>query len=495
MDRFWTAIHSVVGLPINFATNLIVARELGPAGFGFVALLSLVVGLGTKASEAGFNAGICTWGAAEDAKGHRAATDRLLRQTVGWQLLVEVPVLGAIMIAFGWRHGPVILSLLLASVVIGAAGSGPGQAILIENRSAAAARLAIPSNFVLQIGLIVVAIKTHSAIDVFATRMILLAPVSLLLVLPLDRARRRIIFLPLFPRRMPPGFWRFAIQTTVTAVIAELSSSRDEIFVLALFGLRNAVGYFALAYGLASQLTAPVDAVLSPLTPAAIGIVATAPDRAGVAFLRSMRFTAAASGVLTAVALPMLTVLIAFIYGNRFEATTRLIIPLGIASCLSSLLNPVGTFVNARRRSDLILKANILALGVDLVLAFSLIPIIGVWGAVVANILGSLADLPILLAFEMRNQATTFGDIIRSAQSWLVALGAMALAIGTALLVGQNVWLRSGVAFGVGSIVFVGGVRLLHAGFDTGDRRAAVESAPRLLRGPISFGLAVLGPT
>jgi O-antigen/teichoic acid export membrane protein len=489
----WTAIHSTLSVPINFATNLIVARELGPAGFGVVALLSLVIILGTKMSEAGFNAGICTWGAAEDALGRRSSTDRLLRQCMGWQLLVEVPVLGVIMTVFGWRHGPIIVALLVTSVIVNAAACGPAQAVVIENRSAAAARLAIPSNLVLQAGLIIVAIRTHSAIDVFTTRMVLVAPVGILLLIPLDRARRRVVFLPLFPRGMPPGFWRFAAQTTMTAVLAELSSSRDEIFVLALFGLRNAVGYFALAYGLASQLTAPVDSILSPLSPAAIGIVATAPKRAGTAFLRSMRFTAAASGFLTAVALPVLTMLIAVVYGHRYQATTELIIPLGIASCLSSLLNPVGTFVNARRRSDLILKANLLALGVDVVLAFSLIPIIGVWGAVVANILGSLADLPILLAFEMRTQGTLLPEFLRSVRAWLIALVAAGAAVGIALLASQNAWLRAAVALGVGTVIFVGGVRLLHAGFDDGDRNALLVSVPRLLRGPASIGLAVMG--
>jgi O-antigen/teichoic acid export membrane protein len=278
-------------------------------------------------------------------------------------------------------------------------------------------------------------------------------------------------------------------------VVGELSSSRDEIFVLALFGLRNAVGYFALAYGLSSQLTAPVDSVLSPLSSAAIGIVATAPKRAANAFLRSMRFTSAASGVLTAMALPLLTMLIPVVYGHRYQATTELIIPLGIASCLASLLNPVGTFVNARRRSDLILKANVIALGVDAVLAFSLIPIIGVWGAVVANILGSLADLPILLVFEMRTQGTTLGEFVRSVRAWLIALVATGLAVGVALLAGQNAWLRAGVAFSVGTAVFIGGIRLFHAGFNDGDREALLRSVPRVLRGPASLGLAVMGST
>ncbi|HEY5252060.1 MAG TPA: polysaccharide biosynthesis C-terminal domain-containing protein [Acidimicrobiales bacterium] len=491
----WTAIHSVIGVPVNFATNLIVARELGPAGFGVVALLNLAIILGTKVSEAGFNAGVCTWGAAEDALGHRSSSDRLLHQCMGWQLLVEVPILGVIMAAFGWRHGPIIVGLLVTSVIVNAAACGPAQAIVIENRSAAAARLAIPSNLVLQAGLIIVAIHTHSAIDVFTARMVLVAPVGILLLIPLDRARRRVVFVPMLPRKMPPGFWRFAAQTTMTAVVGELSSSRDEIFVLALFGLRNAVGYFALAYGLSSQLTAPVDSVLSPLSSAAIGIVATAPKRAANAFLRSMRFTSAASGVLTAMALPLLTMLIPVVYGHRYQATTELIIPLGIASCLASLLNPVGTFVNARRRSDLILKANVIALGVDAVLAFSLIPIIGVWGAVVANILGSLADLPILLVFEMRTQGTTLGEFVRSVRAWLIALVATGLAVGVALLAGQNAWLRAGVAFSVGTAVFIGGIRLFHAGFNDGDREALLRSVPRVLRGPASLGLAVMGST
>jgi len=489
----WTAIHTIVSTPVSFAANLAVARLLGPVGYGLMAVYTLAYFLGLKVSEAGYNGATNNWGAAAEARGNRDDATRLIRQAVGWQLLVEVPVLGMIVLAISWGHSVVIIASLLVAVVTGAALSGLGHAILVENRTAVAARLTMISNLVLQAIVVLVAFRTRDPLAVFAARTLVSALTTVLLLIPLDRSRRWLVLKPLLPRNMPTGFWKFAGISTVTALVAALAVSRTEVFVLDVFHDRATVGYFALAYGLASQLTNPIDAVITPLGIGILGLVSTSPQRAGAALLRATRYTAAGSGVLTAIALPVVTVLIPVLYGRAYDPVMPIVIPLGIASCLMSLHNPLMSFVSARRRADVELRATLTALVVDAALSFALIPVVGVWGAVVANILGGLANLPLLLSFELKIQHTPLAAFVGSTVNWLVSLPAAGVAVGSALLVGHGPIVEAAVGGAVGTVAFVGAVRLARGGFGRDDREGLLESVPAALRPPIRLGFALLG--
>jgi len=489
----WTSVHTVFSTPVNFAANLVVARLLGPAGYGVVAIYTLAYVLGLKASEAGYNGATGNWGTAAEARGDRDGATRLIRQGVGWQLLVEVPVLGAIVLVISWGHSPVIIASLLVAVVVGAALSGLGHAILVENRTAAAARLTMISNLVLQAVVVLVALRTRDPLAVFAARTLFTALMAVLLFLPLDRSRRWLVLKPLLPRHMPEGFWKFAGINTVSALVAALAVSRTEVFVLDIFHDGAMVGYFALAYGLASQLTNPIDAVILPLGIGILGLVTTAPHRAGAVLLRATRYTAAGSGVLTAIALPVVTVLVPVLYGRAYDPVMPIVIPLGIASCLVSLHNPLMSFVSARRRADVELRAMLVALVVDGALSFALIPVIGVWGAVVANILGGLASLPLLLSFELPIQHTSLTAFLGSTVDWLVSLPAAGIAVGSALLVGHGPWVEAAVGGTVGAVAFVVAVRLVRGGFTEEDLGGFLTSVPAALRRPIRLGFTLLG--
>jgi O-antigen/teichoic acid export membrane protein len=489
----WTAVHTVFSTPVNFAANLVVARLLGPAGYGVVAVYTLAYALGLKASEAGYNGATGNWGTAAEARGDHDVATRLIRQAVGWQLLVEVPVLGAIVLAISWGHSPAIVASLLVAVVVGAALSGLSHAIMVENLTAAAARVTMVANLVLQIVVVAVALKTRDALAVFAARTLITALMAVPLVLPLGRSRTWQVLKPLVPRNMPEGFWKFAGLTTVTALLAALAVSRTEVFVLDIFHDRATVGYFALGYGLASQLTNPIDAVIMPLGIGILGLVTAAPHRARAVLLRATRYTATGTGVLTAIALPVVTVLVPVLYGRAYDPVMPIVIPLGIASCLVSLHNPLMSFVTARRRADIELRAMVVALVVDGVLSFALIPVIGVWGAVVANILGGLAYLPLLLTFELHIQHTPVTSFLGSTLAWLVSLPAAGIAVGAALLVGHGPFVEAAMGAVVGAVLFVAAVRLVRAGFAEDDREGLLASVPTALRRPIRAGFALLG--
>jgi len=490
----WTAVHTVFSTPVNFAANLVIARVLGPTGYGIVAIYSLAYVLGATASEAGNDGATCNWGAAAEARGDRDEATRLIRQGLGWQLLVEVPVLAAIVIAISWGHSPAIGASLLVAVVVGAALSGLGHAIFVENRTAAMARITMMSNLVLQVVVVVVALKTRDPLAVFAARTLVTALMAALSFIPLGRSRGWQVLKPLVPRDMPDGFWKYVGITTVTALVAALVVSRTEVFVLGVFHDGAVIGYFAVGYGLASQLTNPIDAVILPLGIGIFGLVSTSPQRAGAVLLRATRYTAAGSGVLTAIALPVVTVLVPVLYGRAYDPVMPIVIPLGIASCMVSLHNPLMSFVTARRRADVVLRAMVVALMVDGALSFALIPVIGVWGAVVANILGGLANLPILLTFELRIQDTSVATFLGSTVAWLVSIPAAGIAVGTAVLVGHGPFAEAAAGAAAGTVAFVSAVRLVGGGFAEDDREGFLTSVPAVMRRPIRAGFTVLGP-
>ena len=163
---------------------------------------------------------------------------------------------------------------------------------------------------------------------------------------------------PRLPRSLGKPFWRYSLASWASGLVGLLVFSRSEIFLLQAFNQPEALGLFALAFGLSQQITAPVDAMLHPLTPAVAGLLSEWPERAAQAFERSTRVSALLSGGVAAVVVPTLVFAVPLIYGDAFESAAWLFVPLALVSAFQSVNNPVLAFVNARQRGGLILKAS-----------------------------------------------------------------------------------------------------------------------------------------
>jgi O-antigen/teichoic acid export membrane protein len=201
------------------------------------------------------------------------------------------------------------------------------------------------------------------------------------------------------------------------------------------------------------------------------------PERAREAFERSTRLSSLVCGGLAAIAVPALTFAIPVIYGPEFELAAWVFTPLALASMFQSVNNPVSVFVNARERGGLRLKACAVALVVDVVAAVALIPPWGVWGAVVSNALGQLVAIGWLAAAEPFVKERGVRGFLHLQRAFIVGSAAM----GGSLLVGVIVVNRSAllaivVAFVVGAVLFVVGLRLLRCGLTTEDREALLQA-------------------
>ena len=317
---------------------------------------------------------------------------------------------------------------------------------------------------------------------VWFTRLIVSGLAIGLCLIPISKAYRRAVLRPALPRQLPPGFLRFAVLMGASGVVGGLVTSRSEIFVMNAIAAPAAVGIFALAFGLSSHVFAPAQAFLGPLIPAISGLREVDSDAVQPAFRRVMRVGSTVVGLLSAGVIAPLAALVPSLYGAEFSQAAPVVVALGISAGLVTAFNPVYAFVTSRLSGGAILKANLVALALDLGLAFALIPFIGVWGAVIANAAGALTTLSILLRLELKQLGLGALDLLGDTVP--VYLGGVVAAVAFFATEGVNVpAIVRAVALGVlGTAAYLGGVRLLRSGLTPTDAEVLSRGLPRGVR-------------
>ncbi len=489
----WTAVHAVTSVPVAFVANAVVARSLGVDDYGSLALLVIVFGLATQVANGGFSDSLLRSGAEAEAHGDTATTDALLRRSLGFHVVVELPVLWLVALVVARDEPLVVVVALLLSSAMACVFGGASLFLTLANRGASAARLAMATNLVVQVAVAATAVATAEPVAVLAARFLAGAALVPLSVLAVPRARRPALFGLRLPRRMPSGFWRFAAQSFAVGLIGLLVFSRSEVILLGWFGTPEAVGLFALAFGLSIQLTAPVDAMLNPMAPAITGVVSAHPELAGRAFLRAARFSSLVCALITGALLPAVFFAIPWIYGEEFGDAALLLLPLAVASCLQSMGQTATAFAFARQQGGRLLRVSVVALAVNVATGVPLVIGLGVWGAVVANVAGQLAAVVLLARGELRLQGLTWWTYLSTTRIWLVSLvtgAATVLGVGAVegRLGGPGACVVAGLLGGA-LVVVVG--RLVSAGLDADDVEAMVEACPRRAR-PVARTVAGL---
>jgi O-antigen/teichoic acid export membrane protein len=492
VGSFWTALHTLLSVPIAFGVNAVVARALGPSDYGNVALLTLVLGLVSQCTHFGMSDATLQWGAVAAARGDRGEVRKLLAKSLGFHVYIQLPLLiiTALIMSFDnwWVFGVLVISMIFTTAL--------GSATLlvsIENRTASGAKLAMVGNLAVQ-GSLLLASTSRSATWVWAARTLttaLVVPFNFLLV---DTWGRRAACSIAWPRRLPAGFWKFGAMTMIAGLGATLVFSRSEILALDWFHERASAGLFALAFGVAVQITAPVDAVVGPLGPAASALVGVHPERARAGRQRAVRMTALLSGVILATIAPAFALTLKLIYGQGFSGAEVPFLVLATVSCLQSVCNPFQVFQRARRRAARLLVLTVVALVVDLALAVSLVPRFGLGGALVANVGGQLAFFGPLLVAEARDARESIATTLSGIRAYFVALFCAVAAYLGPGLVGADGWLAAALASLIGLGFFALALRLTRCGMLVSDWEALSTALPQVVARamkPVSLLLGV----
>src|SRR6266508_2474643 len=420
----WTLLFVAVTMPLGIAGNAIVARLLGPKEYGYLALLTILFATAVTLAEIGFGQALTQWGVSSETTGDTETTRGLLRRRTGFVLSFQFPVLGLSGILLLHEQPLWLLTLFVAVLLCMLLTNGAQAVLLWSNRSAAIARISTVVGMLTHIGVIVVALMSARAMSVWITRTLLSLIGPLIAVCLICKHFRSALIRPRLPRRMPLGFWRFALLSWAAGVSATLVYTRSEVFILHLFRQETAVGIFALAFGLCQQLTLPLDSLLAPLLPATAGLMTAHPSHIREGCLRSLRFVAVFAGLLAALT-PALFFLIPLAFGENYARSAMFFLPLGLASTLQSITSPLNVLVYARRDGGLLLRANVSALLVDIAAALVLVGMIGGWGAVVANLLGQATSAVLLTRAEARAQHLTLKQLMPAMRAWLLALASL----------------------------------------------------------------------
>lgn len=420
----WTLVNIAVTLPLGVVANAVTARLLGPVGYGKLAFLLAASAAAVPLSELGFGQALAQWGVAAEVASDRSRTELLLRSRFGLALAVQLPVLAvAGLVLVGGEPGWV-MAVYALSVVVTLAGAGSQAVLLIQNRTAAMARIAMAVGILAQVATLGAAALTRQASAVWVVRLAVAALAAPLAARLVSARLLRVSLTPRLPRRMPEGFWRFALLAWLAGVSALLVYSRSEVFVLRFYDQATELGLFALAFGLSQQLTLPLDALLAPLFPANSALAAGHPGHIRAAFLRSTRVFALLAGGLLAL-VPAVAHLAPAAFGPEFSPAAGLFVPLGVTSTLQSAAGPVLLLAFARRRGGVLAGAFAVALALDVAVAFALVPSLGARGAVVANVCGQLTSVGILARRELAAQGTRLRELLAAGRAWFLGLAAM----------------------------------------------------------------------
>lgn len=480
----WTLVSTVVGVGVGFFVNILLARTLGVVDFGRLAYLTTVIGVLGSVAAVGVGTGVVQFGSKLHARGDGSGVQDLLSKSQGFRLLVTAPVMTLGVLALVRVDWVLMALAIVFGVWVTAAVSGAPDALVLENKTARAAQNAMLVNLLTQIGVVTVALLVTTADSVWVVRT-LVGALGVVAAVPfINRKYRTAVFRPRLPRNMPQGFWRFTVPAGAAGIVGGLVVSRTEVVLLTWMSEASAAGLFALAFGLASHVFSPAQSLVGPLIPAVSGLHEV--DRSAVlrALGRTLRTASVAIGLSLGSAMPAFAILVPVIYGPDYASVPPILLALGVSGGISVLVGPVLAFVQARLQGRWLLWVNLLALVVDLGLALALIPWIGVWGAVVANIGGVVIRLALLLGGEVRTLSYPATRVLRDVAP--VAIGA--LVCWAAWLTPDLLGLGTSVAEAVvGSLLAGAGglmlmlvlMRISRTGLVPSDRRAIAGALPR----------------
>ncbi|KRE37606.1 hypothetical protein ASG73_08065 [Janibacter sp. Soil728] len=489
----WTAIHVVVSVPIAFLVNVVVARSLGVVDYGRLAILTMVLALATAAASLGVGAALMQFVTkASEAARHRDVA-RLVSGAQGYNLLVAAPVVSLVVLLVVDVPWP----FLLLAVVFGIFGPALLQVgpilLATEHRSDRAAQIALVSNLVIQ-GTVVMTVLLHpTSSAVWIARVVATGALMVLPVLALSPRLRRAATRPGSPWSLPAAFWAFAVPTGLAALVSQLVTDRVQVFFLEWLEDSVAVGLFALAFGLAAQILAPVQAAVGPLLPAFAALRERGNEQARVGLLRVTRVSAVATGGVLSLGLPPLAALIPWIYGQPFEPSADYFVVMACAAGFVVVGSASYASLMARLRGGTYLRVNLLALVVMVSVALTTIPLLGAWGAVASMVTGTLARALLMVAVEMRAHVVPRAEMTR-------AFAPVVLATGVVLLVWFGVVERLGadpvVAAVTGGVMGAAGYMLLVAltgsGLTPEDRDTLLGAVPSRARRPASIVLPLV---
>ena len=389
-DLVVTLGGSVGRLGLGFVASIVIARQLGPAGYGLIALVSLVVsvldtvadfGLTNTAVHAvarGLSKGLPT--AAPIAAGYWSLTLVLNAAGAATGFLLAGPIAS---LALGRPDAEPVVRLVVLGL-LSVAGNGACAALLQASRQfGRLAALQVLTQCTYLMGVLALAATGHMSVE---------AVVLLGVVNPLVGFLLGLQFLPrgLLDPRLGLGHaarsaWvdlaRFSRWLWISSVLSLLAAQLD----LALVGRwlpAVEVGLYALALNLATKLDILNQARFTVLLPS----VATLSREGMRSHVRRGLLRSAALSVPLLLALPLAGPLVGLVYGQAYLDAVPALLVLMLAVVFDLLTTPLILLAYPMNAPRVLAASDVLRVTTLVCMAAPLVPALGPSGAALAKL-------------------------------------------------------------------------------------------------------------
>ena len=409
------AMFSSVGIYTEYAlgmlTSIIIARHLGPDGFGTYSVVIWMVALGIATTNSGTASAAIKFVAELRGRGEegsiRQLLDHLRRAQRGF-LLAVVLVGAVVLMTAGDQLAPTLdHGLLLAFLVVAVAlragymfNIGATKGFEDFRATAVVALVAAPVN----LGLVLLAWWWEGDIEwllgaFLATSVVfyLMSRRQLDALLPPERGPVELP--PVLVSRMRRHMW----MTAVTVTVGFLAASEVEVLFLNLYAGAAAAGQFKVAYQLAVGAISLVPGVFGALLlPMMANALSRGSEIAGQRFVASTSYLALLAAPLVAFGTVFAGAVIGLLYGDAYSAAVPVFTWCLVGAAITMMTQGGSALlISADRQGSvllLVLASGALKLAMDLVLVANY----GLAGAVMAYVSVSAAVAAALMMLAVR---------------------------------------------------------------------------------------------
>jgi O-antigen/teichoic acid export membrane protein len=283
---------------------------------------------------------------------------------------------------------------------------------------------------------------------------------------------------------------RYARSASLLVVLDAVVWQRTEVAFLQALAPAAEVAFYALAFGIAAQVSRipyQLSVVLFPSFPALVG-EGRVTELAGLhaTAMRYFVLLGAPLAVGLAVTGPSL---IRLLYGSAYDPAAVVLVIFALGSLVAFAAGASPAVVHAIKRQDQLLRQGLLAAAADVLLALALVPLAGALGAALASVLAQALGSVLAVRAAVR----LAGAEVPAAALARITMAAFAMGVAAgmaALILGGAVGLVAAVL--VGSAAYPLALRAFHAlsAEDLDRVRALVEHLPVRAR---AAGLATAG--
>ncbi len=434
-NTFFSSVGMYTEYVLGMLTSIIIARHLGPDGFGTYSLVIWLVAMGVATTNSGTASAAIKFIAELRGSGHLEQIPYVLTYLRRAQRVFMLFVLlaGAALFIFagdqvapGMNH-TLLLGFLIVGVVLRSSYMfNIGVAKGFENFRATAivALVSTPINLLLVIAAWQLNAPVEWLLAVFSLSGIVFYVVSLRQIRPLLPPREPGVVLPPVLRARIGHHMRW---TALTVSVSFLVASEVEVMFLNLYADSHDAGQFKVAYQLAVGAAALVPGVFGALLlPMMASALSQGREVAARRFVGTTHYLSLLATPLMAFGLVFGDDVIHLLYGREYWAAGPLFSACLFATCLTTMAQGASSLLVSADRQRSILVLALTSGALKLTLAAVLIAHFALVGAVVGYLIVALvnATLYISLAIRVSHARLAWGALGR-----VLLAGALAAAL------------------------------------------------------------------